>query len=182
LLGYTVTSESFGEHIVGLSLRRNDTDYLSTFYNGTTLLTLSSVSMKWRVGVLKLVCHEAALLHAKILSIPLRCLKPDSGWSGCNRTCDGPDCRLQTGIWMLWAEDRHLSLMDTCYPACASLNGSNTVERFMRQHAQYKYVVCSLECGHALHQLLCWTSFGSTWNFARSSIVLATHDYHSPSL
>jgi hypothetical protein len=183
---YPEACKSLAEYTVITSLlRRSERDHSPTFYNGNTLLALSSVSMKWRIGVLKLVCREAALLHAKILSIPLRCLRPVSRWSSAHRWCDGPDCGWLTGEWMLWFElppclAGPSETRFTGYPACPSEQGSRTIESFMQQHPRFKYVVCSLECGEALHRILSWTSFGGRDSIETRCTVLASHEYHYP--
>ena len=110
----------------------------------TDLLRMSTASTWWRTRItLRCHCEQAVLLRSCLLRRCLESMRPTIRWTPEERRCDGLACTNVTDEWMQF----HLR---EGYPGVASIHGSQRIEVFRYRHPQYRYVVCSVECGARL--------------------------------
>ena len=110
----------------------------------TDLLRMSTASTWWRTRItLRCHCEQAVLLRSCLLRRCLESMRPTIRWTPEERRCDGLACTNVTDEWMQF----HLR---EGYPGVASIHGSQRIEVFRYRHPQYRYVVCSVECGESL--------------------------------
>ena len=108
----------------------------------------------------------ACVLHARFMQ---HCPRAIGNWSPRNPRCSYPFCR-GSGLTGLWVPKRDDGLPGAC---ADSVWGSESVESWLQDHPNYKFVACSRHCFDNIQHI-------SLRRACEDQVLIATHRYQEP--